>query len=680
MQIKSYINGKWQFGSGKSEEIFNAVTGEKIGEINTEGIDFKGAFDYAREIGGPKLRSMTFHERALMLKNLAKYLMERKEELYKISVSTGATKIDSWIDIDGGFGTLFTYSGKGRRELPNETFLTEGNVEPLSKNGTFVGMHILVPLEGVALHINAFNFPCWGALEKLAPTWLAGMPAILKPSPISSHLAEKLVQLIVESGIVPEGAIQLVSGGDVDLFENLSCQDVVTFTGSASTGQKLKVHPKIIENSVRFNMETDSLNYSILAPDAKPGTEEFDLFVKEVFKEMTSKAGQKCTAIRRSIVPQQFMQNVIDAVSKKLSKVKIGNPDSEEVRMGSLASRSQVKEVKQRIFELSKVAEIVYGVSDEFELIDADKEKGSFVSPVLLKCENPFEKNEVHEIEAFGPVNTIMPYSNLDEAIQIANKGKGSLVGSIFTADDEIAKKITLATASYHGRIMIINKNCAKESTGHGSPLPHLKHGGPGRAGGGEELGGILSVKTYMQRVALQGSPETLSRITNEYVKGANLIEDKIHPFKKYFEELQIGETLITHRRTITETDVVNFAGISGDFFYAHMDEIAAKESIFEKRVAHGYFVLSAAAGLFVNPAPGPVLANYGIDNLRFIKPVYVGDTIHVQLTCRKKTLKEKKENEIHSGVVEWYVEVLNQENESVAVYTILTLVKLKDQ
>ncbi|MDP4192306.1 MAG: phenylacetic acid degradation bifunctional protein PaaZ [Bacteroidota bacterium] len=679
MRLKSYVMGQWRLGQGKGEQVLNASTGEKIAEVSSEGIDFKGMLEYAHNIGGPNLRKMTFHKRALMLKNIAKYLLERKQELYDISFWTGATKTDSWIDIDGGIGTFFTYASKGRRDLPDEKFIFEGETEAISKNGTFVAKHLLVPLEGAAVHINAYNFPCWGMLEKLAPTFLAGMPAVVKPASVSSYLTEKVVRMILESNFLPEGALQLICGNVGDLFEYLTCQDVVTFTGSAETGQKLKTHPMVVKNSVRFNMEADSLNATILGPDVMPESEEFELFIKEVVREMTAKAGQKCTAIRRTIVPLDRVADVVKALKKNLSSIKIGNPASEGVKMGPLVSYGQLREVKDRIDQLSKVTEVVYGYSDEYELVDADKNKGAFISPTLLYCSDPEGCIEPHEIEAFGPVNTVMPYTDIQDAIKITNMGKGSLVASIFTSDDNLAKQIVMGIAPYHGRIMIINKDCAKESTGHGSPLPHLVHGGPGRAGGGEELGGILGVKHYMQRVALQGSPNTLSHIGNQWLKGAKQFEDKVHPFTKYFEELHIGETLLTHRRTITETDIVNFAGISGDFFYAHTDDIAAKDSIFHNRVAHGYLILSVAAGLFVNPAPGPVIANYGLEGLRFVKPVYIGDTIHVKLTCRQKTIKENRDDEIPSGIVDWYVEVINQNEELVASYDILTLVKRKE-
>ncbi|MCU7497245.1 MAG: phenylacetic acid degradation bifunctional protein PaaZ [Ignavibacteria bacterium] len=680
MRLESYAMGKWYKSEGNAQDLFNATTGEKVAEISSEGLDFKGMLEYARNTGGPGLRAMTFHERAAILRNTAKYLFERKDELYKLSVYTGATKSDSWIDIEGGIGTFFTYASKGRRELPNEKFIVEGEAEVLSKNGTFIGRHILVPLEGAAVHINAYNFPCWGMLEKLAPAILAGMPAVVKPAPEGMFLAEKMVRLIIESGFFPEGSLQLISGDPGKLLDYLTCQDVVAFTGSAATGRKLRGLPSIVNNSVRFNMETDSINCSILGSDVTPDMPEFDLFVKEVVREMTVKAGQKCTAIRRSLVPLSRVAEVVKSLKKRLSEVRIGNPENEEVRMGPLVSRSQLKKVKDKVMELSKVTEVVYGYSEDFKLIGAEKDKGAFLDPVLLYCNDPENCREPHEIEAFGPVNTVMPYVSLHDAVKISNLGHGSLVASIFTADDRVAKELAFGLAPYHGRIMIINRNSAGESTGHGSPMPQLVHGGPGRAGGGEELGGILGVKHYMQRVALQGSPATLSSITNLWMEGALEFQDRVHPFRKYFDELKIGETLITHRRTITEADIVNFAGVSGDFFYVHMDEIAAGESYFQKRVAHGYFILAAAAGLFVHPAPGPVLANYGLENLRFIKPVGAGDTIYVKLTCKRKTEKEIKEGEEATGVVEWHVEVLNQNDEKVAVYDILTLVKRQEK
>ncbi len=671
MKLKSYVLGNWVEGTGNFQNLYNAATGEKIYEISSEGLDFKKILAYGREIGGTALREMTFHQRGRMLKSLAQYLMSRKDELYPLSFKTGATKIDSWIDIEGGISTLFVFASKSRRELPDEKIWTEGNSEIISKDGSFVGQHVLVPLQGTAVHINAYNFPIWGMLEKIAPTLIAGMPAVVKPSPISAYLAEKMVHQIVDSKILPEGALQLICGEPGDLLNHLTNQDVVTFTGSAATGQKLKSHPVIIQNSVRFNLEADSLNCTILGPDVTPEMPEFNLFVKEVVSEMTIKAGQKCTAIRRTIVPFDLEEKVIQSIKEKLQKIKIGIPGNEGIRMGSLADSRYVEIVNKKIVELKKTMSVAYEGEAKFE-------SGSFVNPVLFRCDTPFETSEPHEIEAFGPVNTVMPYKTLTEAIEIAKLGQGSLVASLFTADNEVAKQVVLDAGAYHGRIMIINRNSAKGSTGHGSPLPHLTHGGPGRAGGGEEMGGMRGILKYMQRVALQGDPTTLTYICNEWIKGADYKFDKIHPFKKYFDELQIGETYKTHRRTVTETDIVNFAGISGDYFYAHTDAIAAADSIFEKRVAHGYFVLSAAAGLFVDPAPGPVLANYGLEGLRFTQPVFIGDSIYALLTCKRKTEKEKREDEKLQGIVEWYVEVYNQENEIVALYTIFTMVERK--
>ena len=678
MKLKSYAKGEWVEGTGVAVPLIHAVTGETIAEATSEGLDFKGMLEYGRRVGGPTLRAMTFHERARKLKEMAKYLIDRKEEFYALSEATGATKTDSWVDIEGGIGTFFAYSSRGRREFPNETFYVEGNVEPLSKDSSFVGRHLCVPLEGTAVHINAFNFPCWGMLEKLAPTILAGMPAIVKPATITSYLTEGMVRAMIESGILPDGALQLIVGSTGDLLDHVTGQDVVTFTGSATTGRKLKSMPSIIENSVRFNMEADSLNFSMLGPESAPGTEEFDLFVKEVVREMTSKAGQKCTAIRRTLVPAAMTDDVMKAIEKRLGGVKLGDPRTEGVRMGPLVGKSQVNEVRERVEALKKGSELVFGNPDDFEIASGDKAKGAFFPATLLYCDSPLDTLEPHNIEAFGPVNTVMPYANVDEAVELAKMGKGSLVGSLFTSDDRVARTVVLGTASHHGRLMVVNRESAKGSTGHGSPLPGLVHGGPGRAGGGEEMGGVRGALHYMQRTALQGSPTTLTRVSDEWIKGAAPAKtsDGVHPFRKYFDDLQIGETLVTHRRTVTEADIVNFAGLSGDHFYAHMDDIAAKESIFEKRVAHGYFVLSAAAGLFVDPAPGPVLANYGLDNLRFVKPVYIGDTIQVRLTCKLKTARETLPDQIPQGIVAWDVEVTNQEQEPVAVYTILTLVK----
>ena len=678
-KFKSYALGKWTAGEGQGQVVLHAVTGEELGQVTSSGLDFQAMLEYARDTGGPVLRGMTFHERALLLKDLAKYLMNRKEEFYGLSTATGATRADSWVDIEGGIATFFAYSGIGRREFPNETFQLESDVSPLSKSGSFIGRHICTPLEGTAVHINAFNFPCWGMLEKLATSFLAGLPAIVKPASQTCYLTEKMVAVMLESGLLPEGALQLICGSVGDLFEHLESQDVVTFTGSASTGRKLKSHPNIIEKAIRFNMEADSLNCIILGPDVTAEMDEFTIFIKEVVREMTTKAGQKCTAIRRTIVPEKMTQTVIDALKQRLSTVRIGHPDAEGVRMGSLAGMDQLREVRERVAELRENTELVYGENEEFEILDADRTKGAFYEPTLLYCAEPLLTDSVHGIEAFGPVNTVMPYSDLDEAVKLAAKGGGSLVGSVVTADDAVARRLVLGIAPYHGRVLVLNSESAPESTGHGSPMPTLVHGGPGRAGGGEEMGGARGVLHYMQRTALQGSPSTLSAITGEWTKGAAQPQDKVHPFRKYFDELEIGETLVTHRRTITEADIVNFAALSGDWFYAHVDEVAVQESpVFERRVAHGYFILSAAAGLFVDPAPGPVLANYGLENLRFTQPVYIGDTIQARLTCKTKTPKAPREGEQPQGVVSWAVEVTNQQDETVAVYTILTLVAQK--
>jgi len=718
MKLQSYTMGEWVSGEGGGADLVHAVTGEKIGEASSRGLDFGAMAEHARSVGGPSLRSMTFHDRARMLKAMAKHLLARKDRYYEISAATGATTQDSWIDIEGGIGTFFSYGSRGRREFPDETFYVDGGVEPLSKGGTFVGRHICVPLEGVAVHINAFNFPCWGMLEKLAPTFLAGVPAIVKPATATSFLTEAMVRDMIASNILPAGALQLICGSAGDLLSHLGPQDTVAFTGSAATGRMLKDTPSVVENAVRFNMEADSLNCSILGPDAHPGTEEFDLFVKEVVREMTVKAGQKCTAIRRTLVPEGMQEAVVEALIARLKKVRVGDPSVDGVRMGPLVNREQVHDVGANTLLLGKAGELVFGghgatgrdiVRDEsgaaggkqgeegrrgsggdsgngrggglrpmgeFEVVGADPEKGAFFQPTLFVCRRPFERTEPHDVEAFGPVNTLMAYSGLDEAMELARRGRGSLCGSLFTADPGVAREVVLSLAPWHGRIMIIDRTSAGESTGHGSPLPNLVHGGPGRAGGGEEMGGVRGVLHYMQRTALQGSPSVITAVTNQWTTGAEEKRDGIHPFRKYFEELEVGETLLTHRRTVTESDITAFAGISGDFFYAHMDELAARESIFEERVAHGYFVLSAAAGLFVDPAPGPVLANYGLEELRFIKPVHVGDTIQARLTCKQKTFKDKPLEGREHGVVAWDVEVRNQDEEVVASYTILTLVE----
>lgn len=680
MKLESYINGQWIAGQGAGTEVFNAINGDPVCSVSSQGIDFNDALRYAREQGSPALRKMTFHQRANALTALAKRLMEKKEEFYRISAWTGATRNDSWVDIEGGIGTLFAYASLVRRELPNETFLVEDDAQPLSKSGSFIGRHILVPKEGVAVHINAFNFPCWGMLEKIAPSLAAGVPVIVKPATASAYLTEAMVREIVASGLLPAGSIQLISGSVGNLLDLLNEQDVVTFTGSAATGQKLRSHPNIVANSIPFTMEADSLNCSILGASVEPGSAEFDLYIKEVVREMTVKAGQKCTAIRRAIVPRDRVDAVAEALKSRLAKTTIGDPAIDGVRMGALVGRDQVEDVWDKVEQLKQSCELIHGGERNFDIVGADLDKGAFFPTTLLYSDKPTETTVPHSVEAFGPVSTLMAYDDLDQAIAIAKLGRGSLAGSIITADNAEARQLVLGCASYHGRLLILNADCAKESTGHGSPLPSLVHGGPGRAGGGEELGGLRAVKHYMQRTALQGHPTTLTAITNEFNPGSEQLLDVVHPFRKYFEELRIGDTLITHRRTVTEADIVNFGCVSGDHFYAHFDELAAKDSLFGKRVAHGYFVISAAAGMFVEPSPGPVLANYGLENLRFVEPVGIGDTIQVRLTCKQKIKKDQRSSEEKpTGVVVWDVEVINQHNKPVAVYNILTLVQRKD-
>ena len=680
IKLENYVTGKWISGDGEGQTLYNAVTGAALGTTSTKGLDFASVLEYGRTKGNPALRKMTFHERGLMLKALALMLREHLPELYSLSYQTGATKADSWVDIEGGIGNLFSYASL-RRKFPNEPFAVDGEPILLSKTGSFMGHHILVPKEGVAIHINAFNFPVWGMLEKIAVNLLAGMPAVVKPATVTSYLTEAVVKKIIASGILPDGALQLLVGSAGDLLDHVTEQDVITFTGSASTGKMLKAHPRVLAENVPFTMEADSLNCIVLGEDVTPDMPEWDIFVKEVRKEMTTKAGQKCTAIRRIFVPENKMEDVWKSIGKALSQTTIGNPENEKVRMGSLAGQSQREEVMAQVQKLLASSSIVYGSLDSVEVIDADAKKGAFMSPLLLLNQKPFESKEVHEVEAFGPVSTIMPYKSLEEATLLAKKGKGSLVCSVVTADNKIAKDFVLGAASHHGRILVLNREDAKESTGHGSPLPMLVHGGPGRAGGGEEMGGVRGVKHYMQRTAIQGSPSAITAITNVYQQGGATHDDEKHPFRKYFEELQIGDTLHTHKRTVTEADIVNFANVSWDHFYAHTDHTSLEGTIFEKPVAHGYFILSAAAGLFVDAKKGPVMLNYGLEECRFLKPVYAGTTIGVQLTCKEKTEQEKKsEEDIAKGIVKWLVEVTDQLGEPVAIATILTMVRKKDQ
>lgn len=679
-KLGNYIEGKWITGSGQGRPLVDAVTGESIAVADSSGVDFGAMLDYARRVGNPKLRKMTFQERGRMLKALALHLLSKKEDFYELSYRTGATRADSWIDIEGGIGNLFSYASL-RRQFPDSPFHVEGEMVGLSRGGSFVGRHILVPKTGVAVHINAFNFPVWGMLEKIAVNLLAGVPGVVKPATLTSYLTEAVVREIVASEILPEGALQLICGSANGVLDHVTNQDVVTFTGSADTGRMLKSHPRILEEAVPFNMEADSLNCAVLGEDAEPGSAVFKLFIKEVRKEMTVKCGQKCTAIRRVIVPEKYLDAVQEALAAELDRTTIGNPRHEKVRMGALAGSSQVQEVLDRVNELMQHTQMVYGSLDAIDVVDADASAGAFLSPIVLRNESPFEYAGTHEIEAFGPVSTIMPYADLDEAVELARRGKGSLCCSLATADDTIARDFTLGAATHHGRILVLNEDCAKESTGHGSPMPGLVHGGPGRAGGGEEMGGVRGVLHYMQRTAIQGSPSTLTAITNQYHPGGKQTEKDVHPFRKHFEDLEVGETLITHRHTVTETDIVNFANVSGDNFYAHMDETSLEGTLFEGRVAHGYFVLGKAAGLFVDPKKGPVLLNYGIDECRFTKPVYPGMTIGVHLTVKEKIDQEKRsEEDVAKGIVKWLVDVRDETDETVAIATILTMVKKRDQ
>ena len=671
-KLESYASGRWFAGEG-GDTIRNAITGAPVCTVSSKGLHFVAMLDHARKVGGPALRRLTFHDRALRLKALAQYLLERKESYYEISHATGATRSDSWIDIDGGIMTLFAYSSKGRKELPNQTFLVDGAPEMLSKSGTFVGQHICTPIQGVAVHINAFNFPCWGMLEKISVTLLAGVPSIVKPASQTAFLTERMFRDMIASGIFPEGSLQLICGSTGDLLEHLDTQDAVTFTGSASTGRKLRQLPAIQNNSVRFTMEADSLNFSLLGPDATPEQPEFELFVKEVVREMTAKAGQKCTAIRRAFAPRDLIQPLIDAIGKRLSKVVLGDPNVEGVTMGALASVGQRDEVRERVQELRDGgAALVFGDPNAFDVKGADIVTGAFLGPMLLHSPDPKNHAAAHRVEAFGPVATLMPYDSIEDAIELVKLGEGSLVGSIFTYDNDFARELVLGTAAFHGRMLIVNRDCARESTGHGSPLPGLVHGGPGRAGGGEEMGGIRGVMHYLQRTALQGSPETLTRIGQRWITGSKRHED-VHPFRKYLEELDLGDCVVSGSRLVTLKDIEHFAHFTGDMFYAHMDEDAAKANpFFGGRVAHGYYIVSIAAGLFVDPAPGPVLANYGVDNLRFLTPVFPGDSLKVILTCKQKSPRETE----NYGEVRWDAVVTNQDDKLIAQYDVLTMVQ----
>lgn len=677
---QNYIQGKWISGEGTETELFNAINGDFIGSVSSQGLDYEAILDYGRKTGGKELRKMTFQERGRMIKALALHLLTKKAKYYEVSAWTGATKIDSWIDIEGGIGNLFANASL-RRQFPDLPYYVDGTAAPLSKEGTFIGHHIMVPKRGVAVHINAFNFPIWGMLEKIAVNLMAGVPAIVKPSEYTSYLTEVMVRDIIESKILPEGSLQLVIGLGRGILDHVQSEDVVTFTGSASTGKILKQLPQIVDNSVAFNLEADSLNASVLGEKAIPGTPEFDLFIKEVCKEITVKAGQKCTAVRRILVPENLLDEVQKGVSARLAKTTIGDPSQEGVRMGALATKTQVERVRENVEKLATSQEMVFGDLDNFDIVGGNKEKGAFFSPILFRNEDPFNKTDVHNIEAFGPVSTIMPYKTMDDAIELARMGKGSLVSSIVTPCNTEAKEYVINAASMHGRILVLNQDCAKESTGHGSPMPLLTHGGPGRAGGGEEMGGKRGILHYLQRTAIQGHPTTITEITQQFQVGAAMPEANPHVFRKHFEELVVGETVFTHKHTVTTADIVNFANVSGDNFYAHMDETSLDGTIFEERVAHGYFILSKAAGLFVDPKKGPVLLNYGIDEARFTKPVYAGATIGVRFTVKEKIDQEKRsEDDIAKGIVKFLVDVYDETGETVGLATILTMVRKLDQ
>ncbi|MCL2913283.1 phenylacetic acid degradation bifunctional protein PaaZ [Shewanella corallii] len=676
MKIDSYVCGAWRGDGDKSVTLNSAVDGKELFTLNGLASGFDDVVEYGRQVGGVSLRQMTIHERANLLKKLAAHLMSKKEEFYRLSYFTGATRADSWIDIEGGIGTLFSYSSMARRALANERFIVEGDVEPLSAGGSFLGQHILTSKRGVSFHINAFNFPVWGMLEKIAPSLIAGVPVIVKPGTVTSYLTHAVVKEIIASGILPNGAIQLICGGVGDLFEHLDEQDSVTFTGSASTGKMLRSHPNITDKNIPFNMEADSLNACILAPDVRPDSPEFNAFVKEVHREMTTKAGQKCTAIRRIFVPRNLVETVSESLKQRLLRTPIGDPANDTVRMGALVGKAQRQDVLDSVEKLLGDCESLMSGWEGIDTSGFSTDKGAFMAPCLLYCDTPLTSQLVHEVEAFGPVSTLMPYDDFDQIGDLVARGRGSLVSSLFSYDQENIHRLVHEMAPYNGRILVNNRESMKESTGHGSPLPSLVHGGPGRAGGGEELGGLRAVKHYMQRTAVQGSPNALTSVTREYVAGADRRLDPVHPFKKYFEDLQVGDGLTTHRRTITEADIVNFGCLSGDHFYAHFDETSAADSLFGQRVAHGYFVISAAAGMFVEPSPGPVLANYGLDNLRFINPAGIGDTIQVELTVKRKVQKTPRPDDTHpAGVIVWDVKVTNQHYEVVALYEVLTLV-----
>ena len=671
MVLGSYVNGSWMSPSAEGAPLLDAVTGEQVASISSAGIDMGAALEYGRAAGGPALRGLTFHERAAILKSVGQFLREHRPELYALSARTGATLFDARFDVDGGIGVLASYASQGRRELPDGTVLLDGETAQLGKGGQFLGQHILTPRHGVAVQINAFNFPVWGPLEKFAPAFLAGVPSLVKPASSTAYLTARLVELIVESGLLPEGSLQLICGSAGDLLDHLTDQDLLSFTGSASTAQRLRTHPTVVARSVRFNAEADSLNCSILGPDAGPGRPEFDLYVKQMVTEMTVKAGQKCTAIRRALVPESLLDAVAEAASARLAKVVVGNPADETVRMGALASLDQRDEVRRSLKALLSAGTAVFGDPERVEVVGADPDRGAFMSPVLIRAEDA-GRAEPHEVEAFGPVSTLIGYRDTAHAVELAARGLGSLAGSIVTGDAGFARDVVLGVAPWHGRLLVLDADDAAESTGHGSPLPVLVHGGPGRAGGGEELGGLRAVTHHMQRTAVQASPRVLARITGRWVPGSERSTDGTHPFRKPLSQLRVGDCVVAGPRMVTEADIAHFAEFTGDTFYAHTDaEAAARNPFFDGIVAHGYLVLSLAAGLFVDPDPGPVLANYGLDNLRFLTPVYPGDELTVTLTCKAITPRGGSEH----GEVRWDAEVTKQDGSPAARYDVLTMV-----
>ncbi|MEM9966648.1 MAG: phenylacetic acid degradation bifunctional protein PaaZ [Pseudomonadota bacterium] len=670
LNVSSYAAGTWVKPGPGAREIESAITGEVIGHAGNDTLDIAAMRDHAKKVGGPALRRMTFHARARMIKAIALHLQSHRETLYALSYNTGATLSDHKIDVDGGIGTMLVFASKGRREMPDSHVYLDGAVESLGRSGQFLGRHIYTPLQGVAFHINAFNFPVWGMLEKLAPTLLAGMPAIVKPATSTSYVAEACVRLIINSGLLPEGALQLVSGGLGKVLDQLDCQDTVSFTGSCETALALRSNHNLLANGVRFSAEQDSLNASVLGMDAAEGTPEFDLLIDEVTREMTAKAGQKCTAIRRIMVPETQIDAVVTAIAGRLNKVRVGHPRTHGVEMGALVSRAQKRDVLAKAAQIETEAARVCGDPEDFGCIDADPAKGAFLPPLLFYCASPEKAHEVHQTEAFGPVATVMPYRDPSQAIGLLNKGKGSLVASVLTNDGDFAREIALGAGAFHGRLYFNNRQSMKEATGHGAPMPHMVHGGPGRAGGGEELGGIRGVMHYMQRTAVQGSPDILTQIGNQWVPGATEFTEKSHPFTRRFDELELGDTLHSPSREVTLDDIETFAHFTGDTFYAHMDEDAAKANpFFPGRVAHGYLLLSFAAGLFVQPDPGPVLANTGLDHLRFMTPIVAGDSIRVRMTVKQKTRRTDD-----YGEVRWHVTLFTNNDSIAAEYELLTM------